>query len=228
MTIKLKTARDPLNPPPRRRPLLLQTTAAIKPPEPLRRRPPEATAPALPPMPSTPPNVLGGGAAEPVADARDTKANGKSKRQPTGDYEVGNCRPPVSGQIKPGEVRNPRGRPRGAIGFNTIVKKTMTAKVTVRTAAGEQRMTRLEASFIRLADKAFSGDVRAMQSLFTAYVRAVPEQPTEDPATEQASLAEDEAILAAFRDMLTLGEPAPSPAEPGPDDLVTGEDDDDA
>jgi hypothetical protein len=197
--------RDPLNPPPRRRPA-------------------HAAAPVTQPV--TPPQ-LSSGVAEPVAVSPGSMCGRTAKRQPTGDYLVGNCRPPVSGQIKQGEVRNPRGRPRGAIGFNTIVKKTMTAKVTVRTASGEQRMTRLEASFIKLADKAFSGDVRAMQSLFTAYVRAVPEQPTEDHAAEQASLAEDEAILAEYREMLRHGEAVPA-APVSHDDLVTGEDDDDA
>ena len=219
--------RDPLNPPPRVRPKLLQTTASVIPPEPPRRQPPEAPAPTLP---KTPPTPLNGGAGEPVADRQNSTRAKKVKRQPTGDYLVGNCRPPVSGQIKPGEVRNRKGRPRGAIGFNTIVKKTMTTRVTVRTAAGEQRMSRLEASFIRLADKAFSGDVRALQALHAAYARAVPEQTVEDPVVEQISLAEDEAILAAFREMLTLGEPAPSPAEPASDDdnLMAEEDDDDA
>lgn len=31
---------------------------------------------------------------------------------PLGDYPVGYCRPPKDGQIKPGEKRNPNGRPR--------------------------------------------------------------------------------------------------------------------
>src|SRR5258707_15816205 len=33
----------------------------------------------------------------------------KAKKQPTGDYEVGYCRPPKHNQAQPGEVLNPFG-----------------------------------------------------------------------------------------------------------------------
>jgi hypothetical protein len=65
----------------------------------------------------------------------------RPKRQPTGDYEVGNCRPPPSGQIQPGEVRNPKGRPKGASGQDTIRRKLLSEKRTVRIGGKEQSMT---------------------------------------------------------------------------------------
>lgn len=53
--------------------------------------------------------------------------NGKDKGK--GEYEVGYGKPPVEHQIKPGEVRNPNGRPKGSRNLTTIVMEAMRGKV---------------------------------------------------------------------------------------------------
>ena len=54
------------------------------------------------------------------------------KKRPTGDYEVGYCRPPKSGQIKKGERRNPKGRPKKSkqepIDIAAVLKEPVTVK----------------------------------------------------------------------------------------------------
>jgi hypothetical protein len=41
-----------------------------------------------------------------------TKSDSATKKHPTGDYEVGYCRPPVHTQYEKGKSGNPKGRTR--------------------------------------------------------------------------------------------------------------------
>jgi len=75
-------------------------------------------------------------APQPVAD--------ESPKQGS-DYEVGYGRPPAHTRFKAGKSGNPKGRPKGARGLNTLARELLTARVPVRTASGEKRMHRIEA-----------------------------------------------------------------------------------
>nr|WP_087575756.1 DUF5681 domain-containing protein [Sphingomonas sp. CDS-1] len=115
-----------------------------------------------------------------------------------GDYEVGYKKPPKRTQFKKGQSGNPKGRPKGAKSLQTIARRLLTEKISVRTARGENRVTRIEAMMMKLIESASKGDFRALQAMFTLYQQIMPHEPI-DVATADAPLsAADAATLALF------------------------------
>jgi hypothetical protein len=121
-----------------------------------------------------------------------------------GDYTVGYGKPPVATRFKPGKSGNPKGRPKAAKGLNTIVRKTLTQKVSVRTANGEQRISRIEAALHKTVELAMKGNPRALAQLIKLYADAVPDAQTsvDQRAPDQDLTATDLAILEELQRML--------------------------
>jgi Family of unknown function (DUF5681) len=79
--------------------------------------------------------------------------------------EVGYGKPPKATQFKPGQSGNPRGRPKGSLNVATVLERTLREPLVV-TEGGQRRViTKLEAAVKQLANKAASGDARAIQLL---------------------------------------------------------------
>lgn len=87
-----------------------------------------------------------------------------------------------------------------------MVRETMEARITVRTAAGEMKMSRIEAVLHKIIEQAMKGNQRAQSQLISVYRAAVPE-PEPGPEmmpvarTEEltdAEKAENEAFFAEF------------------------------
>ena len=98
----------------------------------------------------------------------------------TADYAVGYGRPPVQTRFRPGASGNPKGRPKGATGLNTLVRDMMTEKMTVQTAAGvTKKIPRVEVLLRKVFELAVKGDPRAQSQLLNLYAEAVPEVPPE-------------------------------------------------
>lgn len=112
----------------------------------------------------------------PRARIRTTPAAVQPATAPAGkpDYEVGYSRPPKHTRFKPGQSGNPRGRPKGAKGLNTIAHDVLTEKVTLRTAVGPKRVSKMEAALHKLMEKGFSGDLRALTASSSSIDRAFP------------------------------------------------------
>lgn len=118
-------------------------------------------------------------------------------------YEVGYRKPPKQNQFKPGQSGNLRGRPKAAKGLKTITRELLLPKVSVRTAAGEVRMSRIQAVFHKLMEQALKGNARALNQLINLYASAVPDQPARDSTDVQEALTPtDEAMLAEFEAMV--------------------------
>ena len=120
-------------------------------------------------------------------------------------YEVGYGKPPVTTRFKPGQSGNPRGRPKGAKGLNTIVRETLGGKLAVRTSQGTKKISKIEAVLQKTLEKAQKGDARAQFELMKLWRVAVPNTPeANDAAGNGESLSSaDLAILAAFEAQLT-------------------------
>lgn len=117
-------------------------------------------------------------------------------------YYVGYKKPPVHGQFKPGQSGNPKGRPKGAKGLNTMVREILGSKVAVRTPNGVKKISKIEAVLQKTVEKALSGDPRAQMELVKLWKNAVPElQQAENSGQSDAEdlTASDLAILEAFR-----------------------------
>lgn len=98
------------------------------------------------------------------------------------DYEVGHGRPPKSGRFKKGKSGNPRGRPRGARNFTSVVTEQLNEKVPVKLKGRTRKKSKLELIVMRLVNDAINGDPRARAQLFTVMPEAdrpMPEWPVE-------------------------------------------------
>lgn len=91
------------------------------------------------------------------------------------EYTVGYGKPPRQGQFKPGRSGNPKGRPKGAKGLNTLVREVLLEKIAVRTATGDRRVSRIKAVLLKTVEKAMKGDLTAMSNLVRLYAGAVPD-----------------------------------------------------
>lgn len=126
-------------------------------------------------------------------------------------YDVGYKKPPLESRFRPGRSGNPKGRPRGAKGLKTMVRETLTQKVSVRTGAGDKRMSRMEAMMHKAIELAMKGNVRALLQVFSLYASAVPDAPTPAQATmsNEELTATDLAILEELKRSLgEAGEPS--------------------
>lgn len=113
-------------------------------------------------------------------------------------YDVGYKKPPKRTQFKKGESGNLKGRPRGAKSLKTIARRLLTEKISVRTARGESRVTRIEAMMMKLIESASKGDFRSLQAMFTLYQQVMPDEPLDVAVADVPLSAADAATLALF------------------------------
>jgi len=181
------------------------------------RREPSEIQPQINPRPRRPPaEILPDDAKQPITQpdqgtSRQKRLKGgKPKRQPTGDYLVGNCRAPVSGQFKPGNPGGP-GRPPKSRNQDTIIREQLDEKRPLTIDGKTKNLSQREILPMILMKSAMGGELRAIKILLDEAARLFPE-PTA-AADSDNSAAEDEAIVAAFMASLNLGEPADSDGE---------------
>ena len=133
---------------------------------------------------------------------RATPAQSAAEESPkqASDYEVGYRRPPAHSRFKPGRSGNPKGRPKGARGLNTLARELLTARVPVRTGSGEKRMHRIEAVLHKTFELALKGNPRALSQVLSLYASAVPETAVADsPLPAEELTMTDLAILEEFK-----------------------------
>jgi hypothetical protein len=83
------------------------------------------------------------------------------------DYEVGFRRPPVATRFKPGNIGNPKGRPKKKQTVGQIIESALMTKVTVVENGRSKTMTAEEVIIRKLTLDAANGDKRAIQTLFS-------------------------------------------------------------
>jgi hypothetical protein len=110
-----------------------------------------------------------------------------------GKYEVGFGKPPESTQFQKGVTGNPKGRPKGSKSISGILTKMGRERVKVAINGKTRSVTKLEAVFMQLSNKAASGDIRAIRELLAAH-RIFPE-PTEAVESDVGSNDRDDAVL---------------------------------
>jgi len=110
-----------------------------------------------------------------------------------GKYEVGFGKPPESTQFQKGVTGNPKGRPKGSKSISGILTKMGRERVKVAINGKTRSITKLEAVFMQLSNKAASGDIRAIRELLAAH-RIFPE-PTEAVESDVGSNDRDDAVL---------------------------------
>jgi hypothetical protein len=109
------------------------------------------------------------------------------------DYEVGYRKPPKATQFRRGQSGNPKGRPKGAQNFTTVVRRTARLGVSLLENGRRRRVSTQEAVLLRLREKALAGDARALDTYLELMARHNDDDPLATSATVLA--AEDQAIL---------------------------------
>lgn len=191
--------------------------------------PPQVLSPApLPDVPRADPQPEAPRGSPQPASRKANKPHEAAAR-PAGDYEVGYGKPPRHSRYKPGQSGNPKGRPRGALSLNTIVRKRMHEIVSLKTARGISRVPRIEGLFMKAMEVGGRGEIRALERLFAMYVAAFPEpaEASEPVGPVDPGLVSDadKAILALMRAEMAAELRRGSRAAGGDD---VGEEDDDA
>lgn len=166
--------------------------------------------------------AVDGSSAEPATAKRPSKKPNKlairEKREPTGDYEVGWCRPPVEHRFKgkPGP-----GRPKGSVSQDTLLRKHLNQKRKIRVDGKERLVPMRELLVMTATKKAIEGD-KELGAMLAESLRLFPDQQASRASGSglSALTQADKQLLSEFFSGLGL-EPLSEPdkstdeAEPG-------------
>jgi len=92
---------------------------------------------------------------------------GSNGRRKSGAYPIGYGRPPLATRFRPGHSGNPKGRPKGAKNAASMARDTLERTIPVTERGSKRKMTVRAVAFWRLAEKAVSGDVKALAYLLS-------------------------------------------------------------
>jgi hypothetical protein len=92
----------------------------------------------------------------------------KQKRQPTGDYEVGYCRPPAHHRFQPGQSGNPTGQRKAGWGKTIAdeLKEVAATKVTIRDGGRTRKVSLATANLLVHGISGAKGDARSAALFF--------------------------------------------------------------
>jgi uncharacterized protein DUF5681 len=106
------------------------------------------------------------------------------------DYPVGYGRPPDASKFRAGRSGNPKGRPKGARNSSSLLNQALDERVIVKEGGRQKTITKREAAFKQLVNKAAAGDQRAIQLLMNELRQL--QQRTDHAPAEPAPLREGE------------------------------------
>jgi len=107
--------------------------------------------------------------------------------------KVGYGNPPKATRFKTGQSGNPKGRPKGRPNFATALEKALRGTVVITENGRRRPISKREAAAKQLANKAASGDLKAIRLLATLQPAeersgaATAPRPAAMPSTETAS-----------------------------------------
>jgi len=136
---------------------------------------------------------------------------------PAEEEKVGYGRPPRAYRFRPGQSGNPRGRPSQKRKIERLLARALDQKTSTTEDGRVRSVSKLEAAMIQLADRAASGDPRALNSVLSM-IRDEPKRP---PPAEPVNFgAEDSLVVAEL--IRRFGRPLPASASADrPDEVDT-------
>lgn len=117
------------------------------------------------------------------------------------DNDIGYGKPPEHSRFRPGRSGNPKGRPKGRRSFKTILAAAMHETVTIRTAKGPRKITKLEALVQKTINDALTGDVKSTRIMLAMLDKAGLDSEVSDAvdAVSARDLSEEDSrILARY------------------------------
>ena len=123
----------------------------------------------------------------------------------TGDYEVGYGKPPRHTRFAKGQSGNPRGRPRGAKNFTTLLEEALDEPVIVTENGGRRKVSKRQAIVTQLVNRSATADFRAIKLLFE--IVRENERHTEPASAGTAEFSEaEEKVLEQIWSRFSKGE----------------------
>jgi hypothetical protein len=140
-------------------------------------------------------------------DARDNLGPGPTDDPvaDAADYDVGYRKPPKSGQFKPGESGNPRGRKKREPTITDRLQKELGRKVPITEHGKKKSVSKLDLIFMTLTNQAAKGDLKAA-SMIISLLNSQAAETSPDLNTDVMN-PEDLAILESFLAGMEVGEP---------------------
>ena len=106
------------------------------------------------------------------------------------DYPVGYKKPPVQSQFGAGNKMG-RGRPKGAKNLKTIVNEALSVKVSAKLHGKIVKCSKVELAVHQLANKASSGDLKAITGVIAMHERYGPQEDALGPTAGETQIALD-------------------------------------
>lgn len=119
------------------------------------------------------------------------------------DYEVGYGKPPKANQFKPGQSGNPKGRQKGSLNAATLMQQLLAERVGVVEKGQERTMPLLEVMLRRMANKAATGDLKAIPLVLALVEQGLADMDEEAVNPEKDRLLLHSALLKMHRGLLT-------------------------
>jgi Family of unknown function (DUF5681) len=133
----------------------------------------------------------------------------KKIRKVRSGYRVGYGRPPTASQFQAGQSGNPRGRPKGARNASSMARDALERPINIKVKGTSRKMTVRKASYLRLAERAVAGDIKALDYLLSLESEERTTEP--DHADTDRSPVKDLEILQDFFDRRRAGLPHDEP-----------------
>lgn len=109
-------------------------------------------------------------------------------------YDVGYGKPPKEGQFVKGQSGNPYGRPRYKPTASSLVTKALNEQIVIVENGTQKIITKFEAIFKQLVNKAASGDSKALQVLLR-FVSQIEADMVRDEALGFLSAEQDKKLI---------------------------------
>ena len=81
------------------------------------------------------------------------------------DYAVGFGKPPEHSRFQPGQLGNPKGRPKGALNLASALNRALREKVLITEGGQRKQITKLDATIKALVNRAVKCDAKAVQQM---------------------------------------------------------------
>ena len=138
------------------------------------------------------------------------------------NYQIGYGKPPRHTRFRKGRSGNPKGRPKTGQSFERLARQAFNEKIVIRENGERRTITKMQAALKQLANKAASGDARAvrealkLQTKFAEIDRAKHAASQVDKSAPPVPVNPDPSKIALA--LLSIIE-----APPRPDDKTSGE-----
>ena len=112
------------------------------------------------------------------------------KNKPTGEYDVGYCRPPREHRFPENTSGNPKGRPKGAKNLKTDLLEELGETMKVREGGRESHISKQRALIKTQVARALNGNDRAAAKIIDLYLKVTGLD--DDAADADLPFTEDE------------------------------------